>query len=117
MRRFPGSGAAGWRGRAMLAVGKTGEHHMRRCTGLLAGIFLLFIAGLAVAPTHGDQAEGRRPFPALPLVFGHTTGKYGERATTYVTDGTALVGCDVSAPLTAYTAIPRAASGGIVNPS
>src|SRR3546814_8240008 len=46
MRRFPGSGAAGWRGRAMLAVGKTGGHHMRRCTGLLAGIFLLFIAGL-----------------------------------------------------------------------
>src|SRR3546814_12503271 len=55
MRRFPGSGAAGWRGRAMLAVGKTGGHHMRRCTGLLAGIFLLFIAGLAVAQT--DRAQ------------------------------------------------------------
>src|SRR3546814_18367182 len=74
MRRFPGSGAAGWRGRAMLAVGKTGGHHMRRCTGLLAGIFLLFIAGLAVAQTDGAQAEEQGPFAQLPWEFGPTTG-------------------------------------------
>src|SRR3546814_3438469 len=100
MRRFPGSGAARWRGRAMLAVGKTGGHHMRRCTGLLAGIFLLFIAGLAVAQTDGAQAEERGPFADLPWEFGPTTGKPGERATIHVPDGYAFLGSDGAARLT-----------------
>src|SRR3546814_12141822 len=92
MRRFPGSGAARWRGRAMLAVGKTGGHHMRRCTGLLEGIFLLCIAGLAVAQTDGAQAEERGPFADLPCEFGPTTGKFGEGATVNVPDGSVVMG-------------------------
>src|SRR3546814_1091836 len=91
MRRFPGSGAAGWRGRAMLAVGKTGGHHMRRCTGLLAGIFLLFIAGLAVAQTDGAQAEEQGPFAQLPWEFGPTTGTLGGRATIDIPEGYAFL--------------------------
>src|SRR3546814_4696057 len=83
--------SAGWRGRAMLAVGKTGGHHMRRCTGLLAGIFLLFIAGLAVAQTDGAQAEEQGPFAQLPWEFGPTTGTLGGRATIDLQIGRAHV--------------------------
>src|SRR3546814_16088287 len=100
MRRFPGSGAARWRGRAMLAVGKTGGHHMRRCTGLLAGIFLLFIAGLAVAQTAGAQAEEQGPFAPLPREFGPTTGPLGGRATLVIPEAHPFLGAGAAAPFT-----------------
>src|SRR3546814_467438 len=70
---------------------------MRLCTGLLAGIFLLFIAGLAVAQTDGAQAEERGPFADLPWEFGPTTGKLGERATINVPDGYAFLGSEGAA--------------------
>src|SRR3546814_6517978 len=81
----------------MLAVGKTGGHHMRRCTGLLAGIFLLFIAGLAVAQTDGDQAEEQGTFAQLPWEFGPTTGTLGGRATTDITEGYAFMDAEGAA--------------------
>src|SRR3546814_5835598 len=91
MRRFPGSGAAGWRGRAMLAVGKTGGHHMRRCTGLLAGIYLLFIAGLEVAQTDGAQAEEQGPVAQQQWEFGPNNGRLGGSETIDIPEGYAVL--------------------------
>src|SRR3546814_19031225 len=81
----------------MLAVGKTGGHHMRRCTGLLAGTFLLFIAGLAVAQTDGAPAEEQGPFAQLPWEFGPTTGTLGGRATIDIPEGYAFMAAEGAA--------------------
>jgi len=64
---------------------------MRHYTGLLAGIFLLFIAGSAVAQTDEAQAEEQGPFAQLPWEFGPTTGTLGERATIDVPEGYAFL--------------------------
>jgi len=72
--------------------GETGGHHMRRCTGLLAGIFLLFIAGSAFAQTDAAGAEEQSPFAELPWEFGPTTGKLGARAAINVPEGYAFLG-------------------------
>src|SRR3546814_3199307 len=70
---------------------------MRRCTGLLAGIFLLFIAGLAVAQTDGAQAEEQGPFAQLPWEFGPTTGTLGGRATIDIPEGYAFLDAEGAA--------------------
>src|SRR3546814_11516413 len=70
---------------------------MRRCTGLLAGIFLLFIAGLAVAQTDGAQAEEQDPFAQLPWEFGPTTGTLGGRATIDIPEGYAFLDAEGAA--------------------
>lgn len=70
---------------------------MRQYAGLLAGIFLLFIAGSAFAQTDEAQAEEQGPFAQLPWEFGPTTGKLGKHAAIEIPDGYAFLGTEGAA--------------------
>lgn len=70
---------------------------MRHYTGLLAGIFLLLIAGSAVAQTDGAKAEEQDPFAQLPWELGPTTGSLGEHAAIEVPEGYAFLDAEGAA--------------------